>query len=405
MVDLQSQYVRIQSEIDAGIREVLASAAFVKGPKVREFAEHLAEWLGVRHVIPVGNGTDALQIALMSLGLERGDEVITPSFTFVATAEAAAVLGLKPVLVDVRPDTFNIDVEALRRAITPRTKAIVPVHLFGQCSDMEEILAIADEHGLRVVEDACQAIGAEYRFSDGRVVKAGCMGDLGCTSFFPSKNLGCYGDGGAIFTNDDALAERAQQIANHGSKVRYHHDLVGVNSRLDAIQAAVLDAKLPHLDEYTAARQKAAAYYDKALAGNEHILLPVRDPKSTHVFHQYTLRLVGCDRDKVREALAAEGVPSMVYYPVAVHAQTAYAEGTKNKDRSQSELKEQRQIEAHCPVAEELAGCVLSLPMHTELDEEQLEHISTGVLCAVQSSYLGEASNNRQSRTRFKIKS
>ena len=377
MVDLQTQYKRIQQEIDEGIREVIESAAFVKGPKVRAFAEHLAAWLGVRHVIPVGNGTDALQIALMSLGLERGDEVITPSFTFVATAEAAAVLGLKPVLVDVDFDTFNIDVEALRRAITPRTKAIVPVHLFGQCANMEAILEIAREHHLRVIEDACQAIGAEYRFSDGRVEKAGCMGDLGCTSFFPSKNLGCYGDGGAIFTNDDELAERATQLANHGSKVRYHHDLVGVNSRLDAIQAAILDAKLPHLTEYTAARQKAAAYYDKALSGNEHILLPARDAKSTHVFHQYTLRLVGCDRDRVREQLTADGVPAMVYYPVPLHLQAAYIE--------QEDVKGLRS-KANCPVAERLAECVLSLPMHTELEEEQLEHISTCVLRAVQSS-------------------
>ena len=372
MVDLQTQYERIRQDIDEGIRDVMASAAFVKGPKVREFAEHLAAWLGVKHVIPVGNGTDALQIALMSLGLSSGDEVITPSFTFVATAEAAAVLGLKPVLVDVYPDTFNIDVEALRRAITPRTKAIVPVHLFGQCADMQAILDIAREHHLRVIEDACQAIGAEYRFADGHTAQAGCMGDLGCTSFFPSKNLGCYGDGGAIFTNDDSLAERATQIANHGSKVRYHHDLVGLNSRLDAIQAAVLDAKLPHLKEYTAARQAAAAYYDRALAGNEHILLPGRDPKSTHVFHQYTLRLVGCDRDRVRELLAADGVPAMVYYPVPLHLQGAYANGDLRSEG------------VKCPVAEELSACVLSLPMHTELDEEQLRHICASVIRAVQ---------------------
>lgn len=365
MVDLRSQYLHIQDAIDAGIREVLASAAFVKGAKVNDFATHLAAWLGVKHVIPVGNGTDALQIAFMSLGLQPGDEVITPSFTFVATAEAAALLHLKPVLVDVDPDTFCMDVHSLRRAITPRTKAIVPVHLFGQCANMQAILAIAHEHGLRVVEDACQAIGAEYRFTDGHTAKAGCMGDLGCTSFFPSKNLGCYGDGGAVFTNDDSLAARATQIANHGSNVRYHHDMIGVNSRLDTIQAAVLDAKLPHLDEYTRARQTAAAYYDHALCGNPHILLPGHTPDSTHVYHQYTLRLVDANRDKVRERLVQDGVPSMVYYPVPLHKQTAY---TGNND---------------CPVSEQLSGCVLSLPMHTELDVQQLEYICTAVLRAV----------------------
>ena len=369
MVDLQQQYSRIQSEIDAGIREVLTTAAFVKGPKVRAFAEHLEQWLGVRHVIPVGNGTDALQIALMSLGLQPGDEVITPSFTFIATAEAAAVLGLRPVPVDVRPDTFNIDPDAVRRAITPRTRAIIPVHLFGQCADMEAIMEIAHEHGLRVVEDACQAIGAEYTFSNGERMLAGTIGDLGCTSFFPSKNLGCYGDGGAIFTNDDALAERAQQFANHGMVQRYHHDLIGVNSRLDSIQAAVLDAKLPHLHEYTAARQAAAAYYDQAFSDNPHLLIPSRDPKSTHVFHQYTLRLQGVDREQVKAKLAEAGVPSMVYYPVPIHKQKAY--------------EKVNGLTTDCPVSEELAACVLSLPMHTELDNEQLQHISNTLLRAV----------------------
>lgn len=374
MVDLQTQYLRLKQEIDAGMGEVLASAAFVKGPKVREFAEHLEAWLGVRHVIPVGNGTDALQIALMSLGLKPGDEVITPSFTFVATAEAAAVLGLKPVMVDVDSDTYNIDVEAVRRAITPRTRAIIPVHLFGQCANMEAIMGIAREHGLRVIEDACQAIGAEYRFSDGRKVMAGCMGNLGCTSFFPSKNLGCYGDGGAVFTNDDGLAELVTQIANHGSKVRYHNDMVGVNSRLDALQAAVLDAKLPHLREFTEARQAAAAYYDRALAGNEHIVLPKRDEKSTHVFHQYTVQLVGVNRDRVREKLAAEGVPTMVYYPIPLHMQEAYG------DELRSKVKGRRsKANRGCPVAERLAERVLSLPMHTELEEEQMEYICAAV--------------------------
>lgn len=371
MVDLHQQYLNIQADLDGGLREVLSSAAFVKGPKVSAFAGHLADWLGVRHVIPVGNGTDALTIALMSLGLKAGDEVITPSFTFIATAEAAAVLGLTPVLVDVNPGTFNLDPEAVRRAISPRTKAIIPVHLFGQCADMESVMAIAHEHHLFVVEDACQAIGAEYLFADGSRRKAGCIGHLGCTSFFPSKNLGCYGDGGAIFTDDDALAERAQQIANHGMKERYHHDLIGLNSRLDALQAAVLDAKLPHLDEYTAARQAAAAYYDKALADCPSLSLPVRDPHSTHVFHQYTLRLHVLDREKMRAQLAAEGVPTMVYYPVPIHLQKAY--------------KQAARVPEPCLVSEQLADTVLSLPMHTELDEEQLQHICCAVIRAAQT--------------------
>ena len=293
MVDLRSQYAHIKAEIDAGIQEVIDSAAFIKGPKVKSFQEHLEAYTGAKHVIPVGNGTDALQIALMGLGLKPGDEVITPTFTFIATAEVVALLGLTPVVVDVNWETMNMDVEAVRRAITPRTKAIVPVHLFGQCADMEALMALAEEHQLYVVEDACQAIGARYTFSNGETKQAGTIGHIGCTSFFPSKNLGCYGDGGAIFTNDDTLADRMQAIANHGCHVRYHHDEVGVNSRLDSIQAAILDAKLPHLDAYTAARQRAAAYYDKAFANNEKLLIPGRDPHSTHVFHQYTLRVVG----------------------------------------------------------------------------------------------------------------
>ena len=371
MVDLRQQYLNIQNEIDDGLQEVLSSAAFVKGPKVSTFASHLASWLGVRHVIPVGNGTDALTIALMSLGLQPGDEVITPSFTFIATAEAAAVLGLTPVLVDVQPDTFNLDPEAVRRAITPRTKAIIPVHLFGQCADMQSIMALAREFHLFVVEDACQAIGAEYTFADGTRRKAGCMGHLGCTSFFPSKNLGCYGDGGAIFTDDDSLAELAQQIANHGMKVRYHHDLIGLNSRLDAMQAAVLDAKLPHLSAYTAARQEAAAYYDRAFADSPELLIPVRDTRSTHVFHQYTLRLNGLDRAKMQSQLAEDGVPTMVYYPVPIHLQKAYSQRAR--------------VPEPCLISEQLANTVLSLPIHTELDEEQLQHISRSVLRAAQT--------------------
>ena len=365
MVDLQTQYQHIKEDIDRGIQAVIDSAAFVKGPAVTEFQSHLEAYTGAKHIITVGNGTDALQIALMGLGLKAGDEVITPTFTFIATAEVVALLGLTPVVVDVDWDTMNISVEAIRKAITPRTKAIVPVHLFGQCADMEPIMAIAREHHLYVVEDACQAIGAQYTFSDGTTRQAGTMGDIGCTSFFPSKNLGCYGDGGAIFTNNDELAAQMRAIANHGMVVRYHHDRVGVNSRLDAIQAAVLDAKLPHLDEYIAARQRAAAYYDKAFAGNPHVLTPARQAHSTHVYHQYTLRLSGVDRDKVREALAEREIPSMVYYPVPLHLQKAY--------------QDPRYKAGDFPVAERLAGCVLSLPMHTELSDEQLLAITSAV--------------------------
>lgn len=366
MVDLQSQYAKIKQDIDAGIQEVIDTAAFVKGKKVTEFQHHLEQYTGAKHVINVGNGTDALQIALMGLGLKHGDEVITPTFTFIATAEVVALLGLTPVVVDVDWNTMNMDIESVRRAITPRTKAIVPVHLFGQCADMEAIMELANEHHLYVVEDACQAIGAKYTFANGETKQAGTIGHIGCTSFFPSKNLGCYGDGGAIFTNDDELADRMTAIANHGCRVRYHHDEIGVNSRLDSIQAAVLDAKLPHLDEYIAARQKAAAYYDKVFANCEQLLIPGRQPHSTHVFHQYTLRVVGADRDKLREGLAERGIPAMIYYPVPLHQQKAYLDP--------------RYKDGDFPVAERLAACVLSLPMHTELDEEQLEYITSNVL-------------------------
>ena len=366
MVDLQSQYAKIKQDIDAGIQEVIDTAAFVKGKKVTEFQHHLEQYTGAKHEINVGNGTDALQIALMGLGLKPGDEVITPTFTFIATAEVVALLGLTPVVVDVNWDTMNMDIESVRRAITPRTKAIVPVHLFGQCADMEAIMELANEHHLYVVEDACQAIGAKYTFANGETKQAGTIGHIGCTSFFPSKNLGCYGDGGAIFTNDDELADRMTAIANHGCRVRYHHDEIGVNSRLDSIQAAVLDAKLPHLDEYIAARQKAAAYYDKVFANCEQLLIPGRQPHSTHVFHQYTLRVVGADRDKLREGLAERGIPAMIYYPVPLHQQKAYLDP--------------RYKDGDFPVAERLSACVLSLPMHTELDEEQLEYITSNVL-------------------------
>lgn len=373
MCDLTSQYQHIQQDIDQAIRRVLDSGAYVKGPIVSELEQHLARWTGAQHVITCGNGTDALQIALMALDLQPGDEVITPTFTFIATAEVVALLGLTPVVVDVDPDTMNMDIEAVRHAITPRTKAIVPVHLFGQCADMEALMQLADEHHLFVVEDGCQAIGAEYTFSDGHKAQAMTMGHIGCTSFFPSKNLGCYGDGGAMFTNDDALAERMRQIANHGCKVRYHHDIIGVNSRLDSIQAAILDVKLAHLSDYIAARQRAAAYYDQAFAGCEAVLIPGRQPHSTHVFHQYTLRIVaGRDkRDELQARLKEAGIPAMIYYPVPLHMQKAY--------------RDERYHEGDFPAAERLADTVLSLPMHTELDEEQLHYITETVLRLVRS--------------------
>ncbi len=369
MVDLQRQYLRLKNEIDNGIQQVIDDATFVKGPQVTTFQQHLEAYTGVKHVIPVGNGTDALQIALMALGLQPGDEVITPTFTFIATAEVVALLGLTPVVVDVDEETMNISVEAIKKAITPKTKAIVPVHLFGQCANMEAILALAKEHHLYVVEDACQAIGAKYTFSDGHVLQAGTMGEIGCTSFFPSKNLGCYGDGGALFTNDDALAKKIQVIANHGMEIRYHHDSIGVNSRLDSIQAAVLDAKLPHLDEFIEARQRAAAYYDEAFKDIAGIRIPGRSEQSTHVFHQYTLRITNGQRDALKEALAAKEVPSMIYYPIPLHLQKAY--------------QDPRYKQGDFPVAEKLSATVLSLPMHTELDEEQLEYIVNAVKTAL----------------------
>lgn len=371
MVDLKSQYQKIKSEIDSGIQEVIDSTAFIKGGKVNDFQKNIENYLGVKHVIPVGNGTDALQIALMSLDLKPGDEVITPTFTFIATAEVVALLGLTPVVVDVEPDTFNISLESVRKAITPNTKAIVPVHLFGQNADMEALLDLAKEHNLKVVEDACQSIGSEYTFSDGKKVKSGCMSDIGCTSFFPSKNLGCYGDGGAIFTNNDELAAKMRAIANHGMVVRYHHDFIGVNSRLDSIQAAILDVKLNYLDDYSKARQNAAAYYDKAFANSEKIIIPARAKKSTHVFHQYTIKLNGVDRTDLQKQLAEKNIPAMIYYPVPLHLQKAY--------------KDERYKQGDFPNAEMLCSCVLSLPMHTELDEEQLEFITSSLLELVNS--------------------
>lgn len=366
MVDLISQYENIKEEIDAAILNVVRSAAFINGPEVKAFQADLEKYLNVNHVIPCANGTDALQIAMMALGLKQGDEVITADFTYVATAEVIALLGLTPVLVDVDPDTFNITPEAIEKAITPNTKAIVPVHLFGQCPDMEAIMDIAKKHNLYVIEDTAQAIGAEYTFSDGTNKKAGTIGTVGCTSFFPSKNLGCYGDGGAIYTNDTELAKKIKMIANHGQSVQYYHDSIGVNSRLDSIQAAILKIKLKHLDNYAAARNKAAAYYDKAFANHPKLKTPARAKNSTHVFHQYTLQLKGVDRTQLREYLASKEIPAMIYYPVPLHLQKAYLDP--------------RYKEGDFPVTEALCSSVISLPMHTELDAETLKYITDSVL-------------------------
>lgn len=366
MVDLKGQYEKIRDEVNAGIQQVIDSTAFINGPAVKEFQAAMENYLQVKHVIPCANGTDALQIAMMALDLKPGDEVITASFTYVATAEVIGLLGLTPVLVDVDPDTFNIDVACIERAITPKTKAIVPVHLFGQCADMEGIMRLAKKHDLAVIEDVAQAIGADYTFADGRTAKAGTIGTIGCTSFFPSKNLGCYGDGGALYTNSDELAKKIRMIAHHGQSVQYVHDVLGVNSRLDTIQAAVLKAKLPHLDEYAAARRKAADHYDRAFANHPKLKTPVRSASSTHVFHQYTLQLQGVDRTALREALAQRGMPAMIYYPIPLHMQKAFA-----SDRFKA---------GDFPVTEHLCSCVLSLPMHTELDEDTLSFISSTVL-------------------------
>ena len=361
MVNLVSQYEKIQTEVDQKILEVVRSSQYINGPEVKLFAEELSSFLGVKHVIPCANGTDALQIAMMALGLKPGDEVITASFTYIATVEVIGLLGLVPVLVEVDPDTFNLDISAFEAAITENTKVVVPVHLYGQCANMEEILRIAKKHDLKVVEDAAQAVNANYTFSNGDVVKAGCMGDVGTTSFFPSKNLGCYGDGGAIFTNNDELAISIRQIANHGQTVRYHHDNIGVNSRLDSLQAAVLRIKLGHLNEYTAARQFAAAYYDEAFKNETALMIPKRDAKSSHVFHQYTLKSRGIDRDEMQRFLASKNVPSMIYYPIPVHKQKAYMD--------------ERYDTVDFSNTDTLCESVISLPMQTELSEDQLEFI------------------------------
>lgn len=366
MVDLQTQYAKLQEEIDSAVLEVIRSAAFINGPQVRDFQAHLEQYLGAKHVIPCANGTDALQIALMAAGLEPGDEVIVPAFTYVATAEVIALLRLRPVMVDVDPDTFNVTAELIEQAITPRTKAVVPVNLFGQSCDMEPIMEVARRHKLWVVEDNAQAIGADYTFADGRRRKTGTIGHIGCTSFYPSKNLGAYGDGGAICTNDDELAQKLRMIANHGQNKRYYHSVVGVNSRLDSIQAAILNIKLRHLDDYAAARQAAAAYYDQALAGIEQLQAPARQERSTHVFHQYTLIVKDGRRDELQAFLNSKGIPTMIYYPVPLYEQEAYKQSMANEI-------------SQLPATGYLCRSVISLPMHTELDEETLEHISEGV--------------------------
>lgn len=374
MVDLQGQYAKIKQTVNNSIEQVLETSAYINGPLVHEFQKDLETYLNVKHVIPCANGTDALQIAMMGLGLEQGDEVITADFTFAATVEVIALLKLTPVLVDVDAKTFNIDIEALKKAITPKTKAIVPVHLFGQVANMDAVMEIAKEHNLFVIEDNAQAIGANYTFKDGTKKKAGTIGNVGTTSFFPSKNLGCYGDGGAIFTNNDELAHTIRGIVNHGMYTRYYHDVVGVNSRLDSIQAGVLQAKLPNLNEYCDARRNAARFYNKAFANNPNIVTPTTKSNATnscseicdicdcHVFHQYTLQIIDGKRDELHKHLLDKGIPNAIYYPVALHAQKAYADSRYNEN--------------DFPVTNQLIKTVISLPMHTELDTEQLEFIT-----------------------------
>ena len=374
MVDLKGQYASIKEVVNSSIQEVIDNASFINGPKVKEFQSNLEAYLGVKHVIPCANGTDALQIAMMGLGLKPGDEVITADFTFAATVEVIALLGLTPVLVDVDPDKFNIDVEAIKKAITPKTKAIVPVHLFGQCANMDAIMELAAAHELFVIEDNAQAIGANYSFNDGSKSKAGTIGHVASTSFFPSKNLGCYGDGGAIFTNDDDLAHTIRGIVNHGMYKRYHHDVVGVNSRLDSIQAAVLDAKLPKLDGYNKARQSAARKYNAAFKNHANIVTPkagngcetLCDKCDCHVFHQYTLKIQGADRDALVAHLQEKDIPCGVYYPIPLHKQKAYVDDRYN--------------DADFKVTNTLINEVISLPMHTELDDDQIDLIASTVI-------------------------
>jgi dTDP-4-amino-4,6-dideoxygalactose transaminase len=372
MVDLSSQYEAIKTEVNTAINEVLTTAHFIGGPVVTKFQQAFEAYLNVKHVITCANGTDALQIALMALGLKPGDEVITPSFTYIATTEVIALLGLRPVFVDVDPDTYCIDPTKIEAAITSKTKAIVPVHLYGQAADMESIMTIAQQHNLAVVEDNAQAIGSDYYFKDGTVAKLGTIGDIGCTSFFPSKNLGCYGDGGAMYTNNSELAERLKMIANHGQKQKYFHEIVGCNSRLDAMQAAVLNVKLPRLDMYIAARRKVADRYDEILGKSDKIIVPKRTNYSKHVFHQYTIQLVGLDRDALQRYLAEKEIPSMIYYPKPAHKQPLF---------------ETFEIgELDLPVTESLTTSVISLPIHTEMLPEQQDYICAEVLNFIQNN-------------------
>lgn len=361
MVDVKSQFDKISEEVMAGIREVIDTTSFINGPAVKAFAKNLEDYLGVKKVIPCANGTDALQIALMALDLKQGDEVIVPAFTYVATAEVIALLGLKPKMVDVDPNTFNLTAEIVEAAITPKTKAVVPVHLYGQCTDMEGIMTVANKYNLYVIEDTAQAIGADYTFSDGRKAKSGSIGQIGTTSFYPSKNLGAYGDGGAIYTNDEELAKQLHMVANHGQSVKYVHDVIGCNSRLDSIQAAILNVKLKHLDEYAQARQSVAAIYDTAFADLEGLRIPFRYQNSTHVFHQYTVKVTDGKRDHFKEYLQNNGIPSMIYYPIPLYKQKAFAPFADGID--------------NLPVTEQLCNEVISLPIHTEMNAAELDYI------------------------------
>ncbi|MBL1219825.1 DegT/DnrJ/EryC1/StrS family aminotransferase [Chryseobacterium sp. L7] len=365
MVDLKGQYEKIKTEVDAGIQDCLNNTAFINGPAVKEFQQAFEKYLNVKHVIPCANGTDALQIAMMALDLKPGDEVICPAFTYVATAEVIGLLGLKPIMVDVDENTFDIQLDGLEKYLTSKTKAIVPVHLYGQSADMERILEFAEKHNLFVIEDNAQAIGSDYTFSDGTVKKTGTIGHIGCTSFFPSKNLGCYGDGGALMTNDDEMALKIRMIANHGQEKKYYHKVLGCNSRLDTIQAAVLKVKLKHLDEFSAARNKMADYYDQNLTGISKIKVPERAKNSTHVFHQYTLKIKNGKRDGLQKYLAEKEIPSMIYYPLPLYRQEAF----------QQYVEEGFSL----PVTEQLCSEVISLPVHTEFDQEVLDYIISEV--------------------------
>ena len=372
MVDLKQQYINIKPAIDAAIQEVLDNANFINGKPVQDFAKALSTYLQVKHTIPCANGTDALQIAMMALDLQPGDEVITPSFTYIATTEVIALLKLKPTFVEVDPQTFCIDSQAIEKAITPKTKAIVPVHLYGQSANMEAIMRIAKQHNLFVIEDNAQAIGCDYTFSNGVIQKTGTIGHIGCTSFFPSKNLGCYGDGGAICTNDDDLAVKLKMIANHGQSAKYYHDVVGCNSRLDTIQATVLNIKLKKIEEYIKARQKAAAFYNKAFEPYTSIITtPYIAPYSTHVYHQYTIQLKSINRNALHNYLATQNIPSMIYYPIPAHQQKMFA---------------QYKMDYQLPITNKLTTCVLSLPIHTELNEEQLQYITTHIINYVKNN-------------------